>query len=180
MFLFVSFSLKYFCMFLREFYVLQFVPLCCHWAPVTRVWLCSLYFPPMRHLYTLIRSHWPWSSPLWTIIALSASPHMRDAPVLECSWKLLAGLDPVNPCLMNWGGKPAGKTGNLVHSTLVLDEVHVFYYSSTAHTCRLYRLMKLQENQIIFQSAVRMKEMLFSSWRSLYYPMKLWKVSSAK
>lgn len=81
--------------------------------------------------------------------------------------------------LVSWGGKPARKTGNLVHLTLVLYKVHVFYYLSTAHTCRLYRLMKLQENQIIFLSAVRMKEMLFFSWRSLYYPMKFWKVSRA-
>lgn len=81
--------------------------------------------------------------------------------------------------LLSWGGKPAGKTGNLVHLTLVLYEVHLIHYSSTVHTCRLYRLMKLQENQIIFLSAVRMKEMPFSSWRSLYYPTKLWNVSSA-
>lgn len=169
---FVSFSFKYVCMFLREFYVLQFVPLCCHWAH------CSLYFSPIKYLYTLIRSHWPLSSPHWTTTALSASPLVWEMllsfNVLRSSW-----LDLRATSFLSWGGKSARKTGNSIHLTPALYEVSVFYYSSTAHTCRLYRLMKLQENQIIFLSAVRMKEMLFSSWRSLYYPMKLWKVSSA-
>lgn len=61
---------------------------------------CALCIsPPMRYLYTLIRSHWPLSSPLWTITALSASPHMRDAPIEALGWTY-----PVNICL-SWAGE---------------------------------------------------------------------------
>lgn len=120
---------------------------------------------------------------LFSRLNRARSPHFSSYE--RCSSPLMIFVAHGWTCLsksmsfLNWGGKTAGKTGNLVHFILVLYKVHVFYYSSTAHTCRLYRLMKLRENPIIFQSAVRMKEMLFSSWRSLYCPMKLWKVSSA-
>lgn len=142
---------------------------------VKRVWLCSLYFPPHEILVHIDKI------PL-ALVFSSRNHHssLSFSSYERCSYRSSwLDLPSKYMSLLSWGGKPARKTGNLVHLTLVLYEAHVFHYSSTAHTCRLYRLMKLQENQIIFLSAVRMKEMLFSSWKSRYYPMKLWKVSSA-
>lgn len=148
------------------------IPLSYHWAPIKRVQLLPS-FPSTSCLHTLIRSCWAFPK-LHSTSSLSLIWEMLQSPNDLCgSW--LGLLQQVHAPLV------AGREDFREHrkfSTLVLYNVHVFYYLNTVHTCRLYRPMKLQENQIIFQSAVRMKEMLFSSWRSLYYPMKLWKVSS--
>ena len=51
-----------------------------------------------RHLYTLMRSPQAFSSPGWTVDALSAFPHRRDALVPSSLWPF-AGLSPVCPSL---------------------------------------------------------------------------------
>ena len=55
--------------------------------------------PPFRYSYTLISSPWVFSSPGWTIPALSPFPHRRDAPVPSPFLWPFSGLSAVCPCL---------------------------------------------------------------------------------
>ena len=87
----------------------------------------SSLHPPLRYLYTLVRSPWAFSSPGWTVPALSAFPHSGDAPVHSSSSWSFAGhssrsmslfltlrtpeLDPAlqvwsHQCLSRGGGPP--------------------------------------------------------------------------
>lgn len=52
-----------------------------------------------RYLYTWRRSLWAFSSPGWTLTALSACPHVTDVPVTSSPSYFPRGLTPVYPCL---------------------------------------------------------------------------------
>lgn len=49
------------------------------WAPLRT--LPVLFDIPFKYLYTLMASSWAFSSPDWTVTALWAFPHQRDASV---------------------------------------------------------------------------------------------------
>ena len=54
--------------------------------------------PLLSYLYTLIRSSQAFSSLGWAVPALSAFPHMGDAPVSSSSSRPFTGLSLVCPC----------------------------------------------------------------------------------
>jgi len=54
----------------------------------------SSLHPSFRHLSTLMRCPWTFSPPGWTVPALSAFLHRRDAPVLSSNSWFFTGLSP--------------------------------------------------------------------------------------
>ena len=73
--------------------------LSCHRAPLRRAWLPPLYFPN-RMFVQVDQIPRAFSALSWTVPALSASPHMTDAPVPSLSFWPFPGLSLVCPCLV--------------------------------------------------------------------------------
>lgn len=88
--------------------------LSCSWVPLKRAWfhpLCTF-----RYLYPWIQFTWSFSSPGWTVSALSAIPYDRDAPVSHSSYWPFLGPSPVAPHLSYTGELSTGH-----HSTCGLS-----------------------------------------------------------
>ena len=84
----------------------------------------SFLHPPFRYLCTLIRSPWAFSSPGWTVPALSASPHRRGAPVPSSSLWPFTGHSPLCPCLCCTGEPITGLRTPGVASPVLNSAVH--------------------------------------------------------